>query len=135
MKQVKREVDKIIIHCTATPENRQVTVEDVTKWHKVRGFKTIGYHYIIGINGEIWEGRPLEEEGAHCKGHNKNSIGIAYVGGLDNQKNPKDTRNDKQKNAMYTLVAELLNKYPKAKLHCHNEFANKACPSFKIEEF
>ena len=87
-----RQINKIIIHCTATKEGQFVDVAEVTKWHKARGFNTIGYHYLIGLNGEIWTGRPLEQAGAHTEGYNANSIGICYVGGLDANSKPKDTR-------------------------------------------
>ena len=94
-----REINKVIVHCTATPENRVVTVEDVRQWHKARGWSDIGYHIMIYLDGTVHEGRPIERSGAHCKGQNKNSIGIAYVGGVDKDMNPKDTRTECQKEA------------------------------------
>ena len=127
-----RRITEIIIHCTATKEGEEVTVADVTAWHIERGFRTIGYHYLISLTGEVWQGRPLEETGAHAKGHNLYSIGICYVGGLDNNSKPKpkDTRTPLQKKAMLELIKELKQKYPKATIHGHYEFANKACPCF-----
>lgn len=96
-----RKINKIIIHCSATPEGREITVEDITLWHKKRGFKTIGYHYIIYLDGSIHIGRPEEEIGAHCVGQNSNSIGICYIGGMDiENKRPKDTRTDAQKRSL-----------------------------------
>ena len=92
-----RKIDKIIIHCTATPEGRVATVADVTEWHKQRGFNTIGYHYLIGLNGEVWKGRDESVVGAHCEGQNAYSIGICYVGGLAKDgKTAKDTRTPAQ---------------------------------------
>ena len=128
-----RAINKIIIHCTATKEGQIVTVADVTKWHKARGFNTIGYHYLIGLNGEIWVGRDIEQSGAHTEGYNSNSIGICYVGGLDANLKPKDTRTDAQKASLLKLVKELKGKYPTATLHGHKEFANKACPCFEVK--
>ena len=125
-----RAINKIIIHCTATKEGQVVTVADVTKWHKARGFNTIGYHYLIGINGETWTGRAIEQAGAHTEGHNANSIGICYVGGLDANLKPKDTRTAIQKESLLKLVKELKRKYTMATVHGHKEFANKACPCF-----
>ena len=132
---MKRLIRKIIIHCTATPEGRPTTVADVTKWHKERGFYTIGYHYLIGLNGEIWKGRDIEEIGAHCFGQNAESIGICYVGGVDRDKfTPKDTRTEAQKSALNKLVSELKAKYPTATIHGHREYENKACPCFDVKK-
>ncbi len=131
-----RQIDEIIIHCTATPEGRKTTVADVDGWHKQRGFVKIGYHYLIGLNGEVWPGRSESEIGAHCLNHNAKSIGVCYVGGLAvDGKTPKDTRTPAQKNALVKLVKELKNKYPKATIHGHNEFAAKACPSFNVKQW
>lgn len=131
-----RQIDKIILHCTATPEGRTTTVADVDKWHKQRGFSKIGYHYLIGLNGEIWVGRREDEVGAHCLNHNKNSIGVCYVGGVaTDAKTPKDTRTAAQKASLEKLVKELKVKYPKLSVHGHNEFAAKACPSFNVKQW
>ena len=126
-----RTITKIIIHCTATPEGRPVTTKEVAAWHRERGFAEIGYHYLIGLNGERWKGRDTEKIGAHCEGQNANSIGICYVGGLAKDgKTAKDTRTDAQKAALLSLIKELKQKYPAATIHGHREFANKACPCF-----
>lgn len=131
-----RKINKIILHCTATPEGKDYTVAQIREWHvKGNGWKDIGYHYVIYRDGSIHEGRPVEQVGAHCKGYNANSIGVCYVGGITEDNKPKDTRTTAQKEAMHRFVGELLAKYPGATLHCHNEFANKACPSFKICDF
>ena len=130
-----RKIDKIIIHCTATPEGRAVTVEDVTRWHRDRGFLKIGYHYLVGLNGEVWAGRPPEQVGAHTAGYNINSIGVCYAGGLDANMKPKDTRTAAQKESLIALIKELRGKYPDATVHGHNEFAAKACPCFDVVEY
>lgn len=131
-----RKINKIILHCTATPEGKDYTVAQIREWHvKGNGWKDIGYHYVIYRDGSIHEGRPVEQVGAHCKGYNANSIGVCYVGGITEDNKPKDTRTPAQKEAMLRFVGELLAKYPGATLHCHNEFANKACPSFKMCDF
>lgn len=129
-----REINKIIIHCSATPEGREHTVADITSWHKARGFATIGYHWVIYLDGTIHKGRQEEQMGAHTTGQNQNSIGICYIGGTDAKGDPKDTRTDKQKVALIALVKELKEKYPKATIHGHNEYANKACPSFDVKK-
>lgn len=129
-----RKIDKIILHCTATPEGREVTVADVSAWHKERGFRTIGYHYLVYLDGTVVRGRREEEIGAHCLGQNAGSIGVCYVGGLDSRGKPKDTRTAAQRVALRNLVEGLQRRYPHATLHGHNEFAAKACPCFKISD-
>ena len=126
-----RTINEIILHCTATPEGKDYTVEDITRWHKDRGFKTIGYHYVVYRDGSVHEGRPLAEVGAHCKGHNAHSIGVCYVGGLtaDGRK-AKDTRTLEQKEALVLLLVRLKTKFPLAEIHGHRDFAAKECPSF-----
>lgn len=128
-----RTINKIIIHCSATPEGRYHSVADITSWHKQRGFADIGYHYVIYLDGSIHEGRPLEMPGAHTLGQNANSIGICYIGGIDKNGKPKDTRTLAQKKALIKLVADLKERYPDATVHGHNEYANKACPSFNVK--
>lgn len=128
-----RKIDEIIIHCTATFPEQPVTVEDVARWHRRLGWQTIGYHFLIDQSGAVQTGRPVEDVGAHCKDHNAHSIGICYVGGLDHDGQPMDTRTDAQKNALLTLVKQLLTQFPEAKVHGHNEFANKACPCFDVQ--
>lgn len=130
-----RTINKIIIHCTATPEGREVTVEDLRKWHVVEnGWSDIGYHFFIDLKGDIHECRPLERTGAHTRGHNYGSIGIAYAGGMSADQGevstPKDTRNINQKDSLDFLLADLKDLHPKAKIYGHRDFSAKACPSF-----
>ncbi len=126
-----RQINEIIVHCAATREGRDFTVEDITRWHKARGFATIGYHYVIYRDGSIHEGRPLEQIGAHCVGHNKHSIGICYIGGCASDgKTPKDTRTPEQKEALLALLRRLKARFPNATIYGHRDFAAKACPSF-----
>lgn len=130
-----RDIDKIIVHCSATPEGRHTTVEEIRQWHLQRGWKDIGYHYVIYLDGTIHRGRPESVVGAHCSGYNKNSIGVCYIGGVAKDgKTPKDTRTEGQKRALREILNRLKRDYPKATLHGHNEFANKACPSFNVKE-
>ena len=131
-----RKINKIIIHCTATPEGREHDVADIRRWHLKRGFNDIGYHYLIHIDGTIEEGRPINKQGAHCSGQNRGSIGICYVGGMSkDMKKAKDTRTQAQKDSLIKLMHELIYKYNKyMTIHGHNEYANKACPSFNVQE-
>lgn len=131
LKQSKRTIKEIIVHCTATPEGRIETVESVRNMHKARGFSDIGYHYLIGLNGERWEGRNVNLIGAHCDGHNSNSIGVCYVGGVDKKMQAKDTRTENQKYALVALLKDLRKLYPKANIYGHHDFnKGKSCPCF-----
>ena len=130
-----RDIKEIIVHCSATPEGKDFTVEDIRKWHLARGFKDIGYHYVIYRDGSIHKGREESVIGAHCTGHNSYSIGVCYIGGVAKDgKTPKDTRTEAQKESLVKLLKELKAKYPKATIHGHREFANKACPSFDAKK-
>ncbi len=130
-----RTIDKIIIHCAATPEAKDFTVKDIDRWHRERGFSMIGYHYVIYRDGSVHEGRPLAMQGAHTIGQNTTSIGICYIGGVEKDgRTPKDTRTFAQKEALAKLVERLQIVYPEVTVHGHNEFANKACPSFDVKK-
>jgi len=129
-----RKINEIIVHCTATHEGREVAIADIERWHKARGWSGCGYHLVVGLDGKVQLGRPIEKVGAHCSNHNASSIGVCYVGGLDKAGMPKDTRTPEQKIALRAVVETLkaVFKLTKNDVHGHNEFANKACPCFLI---
>ena len=135
-----RKIDKIIIHCSATPEGRDVTVEEIRKWHvEERGWSDIGYHIIIDRDGSVQTGRPLERKGAHTRGENDNSIGICYIGGMEKKQVKgkwvsKDTRTTDQKEALLDMLCYFKNLNPKAKIYGHRDFSKKDCPSFDAKE-
>lgn len=136
-----REINEIIIHCSCTKEGVAFHVKDIDRWHKEKGMKKqkksglyCGYHYVIDLEGTIERGRFEEEQGAHCQSHNQHSIGICYIGGLDEEGNPKDTRTINQKAALYVLIEHLRAKYGDIPVVGHNKYANKACPCFDAEE-
>lgn len=127
----KRSIKELIVHCSATPEGKDYSVDTIRQWHLQRGFSDIGYHYVVYRDGSIHIGRDESIIGAHCTGHNTNSIGVCYIGGCASDgKTPKDTRTTKQKQSLVKLLKELKTKYPQASIHGHRDFANKACPSF-----
>jgi len=129
-----RDINKIIVHCTATREGAPVSLDTVRRWHLERGWSDIGYHYLILLDGTIERGRPEHIQGAHVKGYNRNSIGVSYVGGVDRELNPKDTRTQDQKDSLHNLLSNLMASYEDATLHGHNEFTKKACPSFDVSK-
>lgn len=135
-----RFVDEIIVHYTATPQGEEFSNAQIKASHLARGFSDIGYHYAIGLKGEVRPGRPEAVAGAHCTGHNTHSIGVSYVGGCPPrsvqgwQNIGMDTRTPEQKAALIALLKVLKRKYPAATIHGHNEFANKPCPGFNARE-
>lgn len=129
-----RRIDEIIIHCTANRVGSKITVADIRKDHIRRGFSDIGYHWVVYANGRVEAGRPEWKQGAHCKinGHNKHSIGIAYIGGLDENGKPADTRTQEQRIIIGNLCSLLLKRYPtitKIVGHCDYD-KRKKCPCF-----
>lgn len=132
-----RNIKEIIVHCSATIEGKNFDVNDIDYWHQKKGFRKqkgsgmyCGYHYVILLDGTIQKGRLEEEQGAHCLMHNVQSIGICYIGGLDKDKKPKDTRTEEQKESMMNLINELKGRYKGVKVYGHRDFANRNCPCF-----
>lgn len=134
-KKSKRTITELIVHCSATPEGVDYTVDDIRRWHKQQGWSDIGYHYVVYRNGLIVDGRDVDLIGAHCLkgGHNTHSIGICYIGGVDKDdvRKPKDTRTHEQRAALKAILIDLKRLYPNAKIYGHRDFdKGKDCPSF-----
>lgn len=139
LKKSKRRIDYIVVHCTASPEGQEQTVEQIRAEHKKQGWSDIGYHYVVTLDGVVHVGRDVDIAGSHVAGYNAHSIGVVYVGGLE--KNPKksysqlkakDTRTDAQKASLLSLLMDLRRLYPKAIIQGHRDFpgVKKDCPSF-----
>ncbi len=130
-----RQINLIIIHCSATRANRHFTVEDLEVCHKARGFRTVGYHYYITKDGTIYPCRPEEMVGAHALNYNAHSIGICYEGGLDADGTPADTRTEAQKRSMAELLKSLCADYPDAQVIGHRDlpWVSKSCPCFDVK--
>lgn len=143
-----KEIDAIIIHCSATQEGENFTAKDVDRWHRERGFKSIGYNYVILLDGIIERGRVDNIPGAHCPGYNDHSIGVCYIGGLDKNGRSKDTRTPAQKKALNHLIQELCNRYPIIEVLGHRDTSPdlngngiiekwewiKECPCFDVRD-
>lgn len=130
-----RQINELIWHCTATPEGKDYSIEDIRSWHKQRGWSDIGYHYVIARDGRVLVGRPVGQIGAHVEGHNTGTVGCSYIGGLTaDTKAAKDTRTAAQRSTMLWLTKQLAGKFPIKKVTGHNQYANKACPSFDVRK-
>lgn len=129
----RKTTDWIAVHCSATRPSMDVGVKEIDKWHKARGWSGVGYHYVVRRNGTVEAGRPEKAIGAHVEGYNHNSLGICWVGGVnDDTLGPEDNRTPEQKAALKTLIAYLKTRYPNAKVQGHRDFPSvkKACPSY-----
>lgn len=134
-----RPIDSIVIHCSDTPETMDVGADTIELWHRDRAkmgepwshyidhdgeMRYIGYHYVIKRNAMIEEGRPISEVGCHCKGMNKGSIGVCWVG--------RSVLSTNQKGALVTFVAALCIEHGLSvvDIYGHNQFSTKTCPNF-----
>lgn len=137
LKKSKRKINLIVVHCTATEEGKDFTVDWIRRVHKNKGYADIGYHYVIYRDGSLHEGRNVNIIGAHARNHNINSIGVVYIGGCPrgNTHANKDTRTKEQKETLLRLLKDLKKIYPNAKIVGHKDVNATGCPSFdaKIE--
>lgn len=133
-----RNLDTIVLHCSATPEDRWHDAEDIRDWHvDGRGWSDIGYHYVILLDGEIEEGRPISRQGAHVKGYNETTVGVCYIGGTDADGNAKDTMNEEQELAFEQIVFCLREEFgDHLDIMGHRDFPGvyKDCPCFDVRE-
>ena len=136
-----RPINEVICHCTATrPEwmagkPTSEKVAEVRRWHVAdRGWKDIGYNFLIDRDGTVAEGRPIEQVGAHTMGHNVGSVGIVLVGGHGSAANNKfaDNFTELQDAALHALIVRLMAVYKIVKVSGHNQYAAKACPGFYV---
>ncbi len=129
-----RRIDLIVIHCSATRENRSFPVTSLIACHQAR-FGFTGYHYYITRDGQTFQTRHENLVGAHARHYNKHSIGVCYEGGLDANGHPADTRTEAQKHALWALLKSLRQDYPEAKILGHRDLPHvaKSCPCFNAE--
>lgn len=141
----------LVIHCTGTPEGREVSADAIRHWHTDpeskggRGWKQVGYTDMIHLDGRV-ERLVKNNEDANvdpweitngAKGYNAISRHIVYVGGVDanDVKKAVDTRTPAQKEALKRYVLDFHKRFPKVKIIGHREVANKACPSFDVQKW
>lgn len=127
----------ITVHCSATPPEQDVHVADIRRWHKKRGWRDVGYHFVIRRNGDVELGRPLSQTGAHVKGHNKGNIGVYMVGGCNSEQQPEDNFTLAQRKALFGLVAALQEQFliSDENVKGHKDWGvNKACPVVRLRE-
>jgi N-acetyl-anhydromuramyl-L-alanine amidase AmpD len=129
----------IVVHCAATTASMDIGRDEIDRWHRARGWFTIGYHYVIRRNGTVETGRPEDVVGAHVLNHNSDTIGICMAGGLaSDKKTPQDNFTKEQLASLETLLRELKERYPKANIMGHSDFPEhktRACPVFDLKAF
>lgn len=126
-----RKITRHIVHASASPNKLDIGVKEIDQWHKQRGWKGCGYHFVIRRNGIVETGRPVEQVGAHVTGHNADTIGTCLVGAGTSL----DDFTSAQKAALRHLDAALKKRFPGITTHGHREYANKLCPGFDIKDF
>ena len=133
----RKTTDYFIIHCSATKPSMDIGFNEINRWHKERGWLSCGYHFIIRRNGVIEDGRTTDAVGAHCRGQNHNSIGICMVGGVaeDDITIADANYTGEQWTSLKNLIEELHKTYPNAEVKGHNDFSDKHCPSFDVNEY
>jgi len=131
-----RDIKLIVIHCADTYARMDIGVKEIKQWHTSapKYWSDIGYHFVIRRDGTLEIGRPLNRNGAHCKGYNKSSIGICYAGGKGDDNKPQDNRTDAQKKTLSALIISLQAEYPSVEVKGHNELANKYCPAYDVQK-
>jgi len=139
-----RRIDTVIIHATATnpswysEKSAKDVVKEIRRWHtEERGWSDIGYHYVIHRDGDVAIGRSIHRTGAHTRGANKGSIGVALVGGRGGCADDKiqDNFTEAQIASLRKLLNQLNKDYPIHKVAGHNEYASKACPCFSVKDW
>ena len=121
----------ITVHCSTTPPKQDVDVAEIRRWHKKKGWREVGYHFVIRRNGDVQLGRPLSQTGAHVKGHNKGNIGGCMIGGCNTVLQPEDNSTLAQRKALFGLMAALQEQFliSDEKVKRHKDWGeNKACP-------
>ncbi|AUR97524.1 N-acetylmuramoyl-L-alanine amidase [Vibrio phage 1.240.O._10N.261.52.F8] len=127
----------ITVHCSATKPSQKCNAEIMDGWHKSRGWSGLGYHFVILRDGELETGRPLNKQGAHVAGYNKDNVGVCLVGGVDENNKPVDNFTSKQMDALRYLITELAGNYgvKRQGIKGHRDWgAKKACPCFDVQE-
>jgi N-acetylmuramoyl-L-alanine amidase len=139
-----RPISEIIVHCAATrPEwmagaTLAEQVEEIRRWHvQGNGWSDIGYHRVIGRDGTVASGRPMDKTGAHTLGHNTGTIGVCLIGGHGANANdaPDQHFTSAQMAALVREIKDLKRRFGPLKVSGHNQYANKGCPGFYVPKW
>lgn len=131
------DVKFLVVHGSATQASMDVTVKDIDRWHREKGWRMVGYHFVITRQGVVQMGRPLEWSGAHALGFNDKSLGICMVGGADAKGKSENNYTLDQFAALGELLLNLQSEYPGAKIVGHRDLPGNttACPGFDVQKW
>ncbi len=141
-----RKINRIIIHCSATPPEMDIGVPEIREWHLAKKWNDIGYHFVDRRSGLIEPGRAYNVTGAHVRGRNTGSVGFCMVGGVSKlgRRGPGGKWISGKAAANFTpaqwitlrsFLITMRHVHPGVSIHGHNEFAAKACPSFDVRKY
>lgn len=136
----------LVIHCTATPEGREVTAAEIRRWHTApppagRGWRHVGYTDMFHLDGRVERLVKNNEDDRvdnweitnGVAGYNSVSRHIVYVGGCDSAMRPKDTRTAAQREALKRYVQDFHSRFPQIRIVGHHDLnPGKACPAFNV---
>ncbi len=120
------DIELLIVHCSATPDTKDIGASEIHKMHLNFGWDGIGYHKVIRRDGQVENGRPEFWVGAHVKGINNKSLGVCLIG------DRKFTKN--QFLSLKIVLKDWRKKYPLASIlgHCNSTKTDKTCPNFNV---
>lgn len=141
-----RAINLIVVHCSATPTNRDIGAAEIRSMHKRQGWADIGYHHVIRRDGRIEAGRAEAIVGAHVAGHNAKSIGVCLVGGVKPDMTAETNFTPAQYAALEQLLRKLKARFPNARICGHRDLSPdgngdgrvergewvKECPTFDV---
>jgi N-acetyl-anhydromuramyl-L-alanine amidase AmpD len=131
-----RHINEIIVHCAATRPNQDIGADEIREWHLNRGWRDIGYHYVIRLDGSLEVGRDIRLAGAHTKGRNDHRIGICLVGGVGWDSEPTDNYTDKQMETLRHTITALRSVFGNVSVKGHNDYTDKkTCPNFNVRDW
>jgi N-acetyl-anhydromuramyl-L-alanine amidase AmpD len=132
-----QEVQHLVVHCSATSPKQDIGAKEIDRMHRQKGWRRIGYHYVIRRDGKIEPGRPQAEIGAHVEGHNENSLGICLVGGVTRLGKSEDNFTEDQLHSLAVLLQGLKHTFPQAEILGHRDFPKvaKDCPCFDVRDW
>lgn len=136
--QIKRRItDMIVVHCSDTPADRDIGAKEIKQWHvKERGWRDIGYHFVIRRDGTREMGRNIDDIGSHVAGFNSCSVGICLIGGRGSDGKGEENFTKAQYDALWEVIGILHIHYPKAEVLGHRDLnAGKECPSFDVKRW
>ena len=106
------------------------TVQRIEHYHRDQlGWACIGYHFLIGADGTIYEGRPLALQGAHVRDANRGNLGVSLIGDCHSQ-----TPSPQQLASLQYLLDHARRRYrlSPTDIFGHRDLAPTTCPGDQL---